>query len=106
MLIHGYAAIDNELVWEAATARTQELRRVLDNLLGAPPPPPLPNVPALAEPKAGEAPKTMRQQMEQHRVDPVCAGCHKTMDPIGFAMENFDVDGTWRTENVGGIALV
>src|SRR4029077_13616631 len=47
----------------------------------------------------------MRQQMEQHRVDPVCAGCHRTMDPIGFALENFDVDGTWRTANAGGMAL-
>ena len=68
-------------------------------------PPPLPNVPALKEPAAGERPKTMRELMEQHRLDPVCAGCHKTMDPLGFALENFDVDGTWRTANVGGFAL-
>jgi mono/diheme cytochrome c family protein len=95
------------MVTSHATTTSPVLRGkwVLDNLLGAPPPPPLPDVPALAEPKPGEAPKTMRQQMEQHRVDPVCAGCHKTMDPIGFALENFDVDGTWRTANVGGFAL-
>jgi hypothetical protein len=47
----------------------------------------------------------MREQMEQHRTIPGCAGCHKTMDPLGFALENFDVDGTWRTKNVGGFAL-
>jgi hypothetical protein len=95
------------MVTSHATTTSPVLRGkwVLDNLLGAPPPPPLPDVPALAEPKPGEAPKTMRQQMERHRVDSVCAGCHKTMDPIGFALENFDVDGTWRTANAGGIAL-
>jgi mono/diheme cytochrome c family protein len=95
------------MVTSHATTTSPVLRGkwVLDNLLGAPPPPPLPDVPALVEPKPGEAPKTMRQQMERHRVDPVCAGCHKSMDPIGFALENFDVDGTWRTANVGGFAL-
>ena len=46
----------------------------------------------------GSAPKTMREQMEQHRTNPVCASCHQTMDPIGFALENFDVVGAWRTQ--------
>ncbi len=69
---------------------------VLENLLGTPPPPPPPNVPPLAEGKDAER-LTMRQRMEQHRANPVCASCHKQMDPIGFAMENFNAIGEWRT---------
>jgi hypothetical protein len=78
---------------------------VLENLLGSPVPPPLPNVPALKETAPGSAPLTMRQQMELHRQDPVCFGCHRIMDPIGFAMENFDAVGAWRTTNDSGIPL-
>jgi len=95
------------LVTSHATT-TSPVRRgkwILENLLGSPPPAPPPDVPALKEPAPGAAPKTMREQMEQHRTIPGCAGCHKTMDPLGFALENFDVDGTWRTKNVGGFAL-
>jgi hypothetical protein len=78
---------------------------VLDNLLGAPPPPPPPNVPALEESAAGSTPRTMREQMEQHRSNPTCAACHKVMDPIGFALENFDVVGAWRTTTEAGVPL-
>ena len=70
---------------------------VLDNLLGMPPPPPPPNVPSLEEKSKEGKPLTMRQQMEQHREKPACAVCHKLMDPIGFALENFDATGKWRT---------
>jgi hypothetical protein len=70
---------------------------VLDNILGAPPPPPPPNVPALKEHDNQRKVISMRARMEQHRANPVCASCHKVMDPLGFALENFDGIGTWRT---------
>ena len=73
---------------------------VLDALLGTPPPPPPPNVPALEQHPAGE-PKTMRERLAQHRANPVCAGCHSRIDPLGFALENFDAIGQWRTEEAG-----
>lgn len=70
---------------------------ILENVLGAPPPPPPPNVPSLrAENDEGKV-LNMRQQMEQHRANPVCASCHKVMDPLGFALENYDAVGKWRT---------
>ena len=73
---------------------------VLENLLGLPVPPPPPDVPPLAA--STDVPKTLRAQMELHRASPVCASCHKVMDPIGFAMENFDAVGAWRTREAGG----
>jgi hypothetical protein len=73
---------------------------ILDNLLGAPPPPPPPDVPQLPEPE-GAKPLTMRERMAQHRANPVCASCHRAMDPIGLALENFDAVGAWRTHDAG-----
>lgn len=73
---------------------------ILDNLLGSPPPPPPPEVPALPD-SPNTKPLTMRARMEQHRANPVCASCHKVMDPLGLALENFDAVGTWRTEDSG-----
>ena len=70
---------------------------LLENLLGAPPPSPPPNVPALRDPADGDRPTTVRERMEQHRKNPVCASCHARMDPLGFALENFDAIGRWRT---------
>jgi hypothetical protein len=70
---------------------------VLERLLGMPPPPPPPDVPALEEKsKEGKA-LTMRAALEEHRKNPVCASCHKLMDPIGFALQNFDAVGRFRT---------
>jgi hypothetical protein len=70
---------------------------VLENLLASPPPPPPPDVPALKTegPEPGQV-LTMRAAMTQHRANPVCASCHARMDPIGFALENFDAIGRWR----------
>jgi hypothetical protein len=72
---------------------------ILDNLLGTPPPPPPPVVPALPERSALSRPMTMRERMEQHRANPQCASCHKAMDPLGFALENFDAVGAWRVRD-------
>ena len=71
---------------------------VLSNIVGAPPPPPLPNVPALD----GNVPANLpvRERMAAHRASPVCASCHRTIDPVGFTLENFDAVGRWR-ENEG-----
>ena len=77
---------------------------ILDNLLGTPPPPPPPNVPALDDQVNPAKPQTVRERLEEHRANPSCAGCHKLMDPLGFALENFDAVGAWRTED-GGTAI-
>ncbi|PWT82620.1 MAG: hypothetical protein C5B57_08370, partial [Blastocatellia bacterium] len=74
---------------------------ILENILGTPVPPPPPDVPPLKEKQEGEKPRTMREQMAEHRANPVCASCHKVMDPIGFALENFDAVGAWRSRDVG-----
>ena len=70
---------------------------ILENILGSPPPVPPPNVPAFEENTFGVAPTTVRARLEQHRANPACASCHKIMDPIGLALENFDAVGRWRT---------
>jgi hypothetical protein len=83
--------------------RTSPVERgkwILTNLLGVPPAPPPPGVPPLKETYT-DKPQTLRERMEQHRKDPVCAGCHKVMDPIGFSLENFDATGHWRTNDEG-----
>ena len=71
---------------------------VLENILGTPPPPPPPDVPALEATTTGRT-LTMREAMEQHRANPVCASCHRVMDPLGLALEPFDAIGRWRTPN-------
>jgi hypothetical protein len=74
---------------------------ILDAILGTPPPPPPPDVPALEETQAGEAPSTVRERLARHRASATCAGCHSRIDPLGFALENYDVIGRWRTEEAG-----
>ena len=76
---------------------------VMEVLLGSPPPPPPPNVPALDETKAIDSGKTLstRERMEEHRKNPACTSCHKVIDPLGLALENFDVTGVWRIKDNG-----
>jgi len=73
---------------------------VLQNILGAPPPPPPPDVPSLDE-QAVSTSASLRQQMEAHRENAVCASCHARMDPLGFGLENYDAIGRWRFEDGG-----
>jgi hypothetical protein len=80
---------------------------VLATFLNTPPPPPLPNVPALEEAAKGAktAPKTVRETLELHRSSPVCASCHRIIDPPGFALENFNSVGQWREKTENGAAI-
>jgi hypothetical protein len=74
---------------------------ILENLLGAPPPPPPPNVPPLKENDGKSKPASLRERMEEHRKNAVCASCHSRMDPMGFALEHFDAIGKWRDDDGG-----
>ena len=82
------------------TSVVQRGKWILENLLGTPPPPPPPDVPELKAAPHGKV-LTMREQMEAHRTNPVCAACHSRMDPIGFALENYDGVGRWRAQDAG-----
>jgi hypothetical protein len=84
--------------------RTSPVKRgvwVLENILGEPPPEPPPNVPPLEDTKEEGKILTLREQMTLHRRAPTCAGCHKIMDPIGFALDNLDADGKFRAKQGG-----
>jgi hypothetical protein len=89
------------------TSPVQRGKWVMEVLLGSPPPPPPPNVPALEETKgtadSGRA-LTVRERMEQHRSNPQCTSCHRVIDPLGLALENFDATGKWRIRD-GGITV-
>jgi Protein of unknown function (DUF1592)/Protein of unknown function (DUF1588)/Protein of unknown function (DUF1585)/Protein of unknown function (DUF1587)/Protein of unknown function (DUF1595)/Cytochrome C oxidase, cbb3-type, subunit III len=91
------------LVTSYATRTSPVLRGkwILENILGTPVPPPPPNVPALKDNTPGGKQLSVRERMEAHRKNPACAVCHKIMDPVGFALENFDAVGEWRNEEAG-----
>lgn len=74
---------------------------ILDAILGTPPPPPPPDVPELDEPAEGEPPQSVREMLADHNRNPACASCHARIDPLGFALENYDVLGRWRLEQGG-----
>jgi len=95
----GQASILTVTSYPARTSPVQRGKWILTNLLGVPPQPPPPNVPELKE--NAEEPHSLRERMEIHRSNAVCAGCHKVMDPIGFSLENFDAVGQWRTNDDG-----
>jgi len=97
----GHASI---LTLTSTANRTSPVQRgkwVMDVLLGTPPPTPPPNVPALKEGAETAKVESVRERTEAHRANPACAGCHKLMDPIGFALENFDATGAWREKDGG-----
>jgi len=102
----GHAGI---LMLTSLANRTSPVKRgkyIMEVLLGSPPPPPPPNVPLLPENSEGRTghiamPLSVRERMEEHRKNPNCAGCHRLMDPIGLALENFDAVGVWRAKDSG-----
>ena len=101
---HGLLGQGGILTITALANRTSPVARgkwVLENLLASPPPPPPANIPPLREKNDDGKVLSMRQQMEMHRASPACAICHTRMDPIGFALENFDAVGKWRATDAG-----
>jgi len=97
----GQASILTVTSYPNRTSPVERGKWILTNLLGVPPQPPPPNVPPLQDSSSDGKVLSLRERMEQHRANPVCAGCHKQMDPIGFALENFDGVGHWRTTEDG-----
>jgi mono/diheme cytochrome c family protein len=96
----GHGSILTLTSYPNRTSVVQRGKWILENLLGTPPPPPPPDVPDL-KPKSEGKLLSLREQMEAHRTNAVCAACHARMDPIGFALENYDGTGRWRTEDAG-----
>lgn len=92
----------------SAANRTSPILRgkfVISNLLNTPPLPPPPNVPQLEESAPKDRPSTVREQLELHRANPVCASCHRNIDPVGFALENFNAVGQWQTVTKDGLKI-
>ena len=94
----GHGSVLTVTSYATRTSPVVRGKYLLDNILGAPPPAPPADVPALEESDAaGHAPASMRERMAAHRRNPACAACHARIDPLGFALENFDGIGQWRT---------
>ena len=97
----GHASLMTVTSYPNRTSPVLRGKFVLENLLGAPPPEPPPNIPALVENDADGKPRSLREAMVEHRENPACRVCHAPMDPIGFSLENFDAVGAWRTTFAG-----
>ena len=106
---HGLLGKGSLLTVTSYAHRTSPVLRgkwLLENVLGTPPPPPPPDIPALEEnDEAGLNARSVRDRLEQHRANPVCASCHNVMDPLGFALENFDAIGRWRSSSEAGTPI-
>jgi mono/diheme cytochrome c family protein len=101
----GHAGI---LAMTSVATRTSPVLRgkyIISNLLNTPPLPPPAAVPDLEESAAKDRPSTVREQLERHRANPVCGACHRNIDPVGFALENFDAVGQWRTATREGLPI-
>jgi hypothetical protein len=99
--ILGQASVLTVTSYPNRTSPVERGKWILTNLLGVPPQPPPPDIPPLQEASADGKVLSLRERMERHRANPVCAGCHKVMDPIGFALESFDGIGRWRNTEEG-----
>jgi hypothetical protein len=99
----GHASILTVTSYPNRTSPVLRGKWVMENVLGTPPPPPLPDVPALDENAPGLAARSVRERLAAHRENPICATCHDVMDPLGLALENFDAVGRWRTVEPGGV---
>jgi len=97
----GKGAVLSVTSYSTRTAPTIRGKWLLENLLAAPPPAPPPNVPALEESNKDGKPRSVREMLEVHRKNAVCASCHARMDPLGLSLENFDAIGQWRTTDAG-----
>jgi hypothetical protein len=98
----GQGAILTVTSYPNRTSVVQRGKWILETLLGSPPPPPPPDIPELKPQNSEGRMLTAREQMEQHRNNPTCRSCHARMDPLGFAMENYDGVGRWRVKDGGG----
>src|SRR5262249_24113750 len=95
----GQASILTVTSYPTRTSPVVRGKWILDNLLGAPPPQPPPEVPPLKENTGESKPLPLRARLEEHRANPTCAACHATFDPIGFALENFNAVGAYRVND-------
>jgi mono/diheme cytochrome c family protein len=101
----GHGSILTVTSYATRTSPVVRGKWLLENILGAPPPAPPPNVPNLPERGVDGKAASVRERLEQHRSNPVCASCHAQMDPLGFALENFDAIGRWRTVGEGDSSI-